>query len=257
MAASRSLSAAAAAREAQFPCDPTNCTAPSKWYIRTVGLDDAVIKSIAAFVYKSGDGLVDGGDCSVCLGEFSDGEVVKLLPKCSHAFHQPCVDTWLRSHVNCPLCRAPVVVPAAGAETPAAADGSVSGRLENTQIEISQPQNQDECAITINLDAGSSSSSSRPLDDENGLQPIRRSVSMDSSSLAKLMLRVESEPEVKLGEEKREIEVQGVILSKKKGEGVDCFGKQSVERSLSSRSGRLFFPRCRRGRARSSSVLPL
>uniref|UniRef100_A0A0E0BA22 RING-type E3 ubiquitin transferase n=1 Tax=Oryza glumipatula TaxID=40148 RepID=A0A0E0BA22_9ORYZ len=54
---------------------------------------------------RHGDGFVDRTDCSVCLGEFRDGESLRLLPKCSHAFHVPCIDTWLRSHSNCPLCR--------------------------------------------------------------------------------------------------------------------------------------------------------
>uniref|UniRef100_N1QPX1 RING-type E3 ubiquitin transferase n=1 Tax=Aegilops tauschii TaxID=37682 RepID=N1QPX1_AEGTA len=32
---------------------------------------------------------------------------------CGHAFHVPCIDTWLRAHVNCPLCRSDVIDPAA------------------------------------------------------------------------------------------------------------------------------------------------
>jgi hypothetical protein len=31
----------------------------------------------------------------VCLGEFNDGELVRL-PCCEHPFHAPCIDTWLR-----------------------------------------------------------------------------------------------------------------------------------------------------------------
>lgn len=79
------------------------------WYIRTVGLEQSVIDSIAVFKYNKGDGLIEGTDCSVCLSEFEDDESLRLLPKCSHAFHITCIDTWLRSHKNCPLCRAPVV----------------------------------------------------------------------------------------------------------------------------------------------------
>ncbi|KAF1001522.1 hypothetical protein AG4045_000284, partial [Apium graveolens] len=50
-----------------------------------------------------------GTDCSVCLTEFQDDETLRLLPKCNHAFHIPCIDTWLRSHTTCPLCRAGIV----------------------------------------------------------------------------------------------------------------------------------------------------
>ncbi|KAG9129185.1 hypothetical protein Leryth_006438 [Lithospermum erythrorhizon] len=80
------------------------------WFIRTAGLNQSVIDSISIIRYKSGDGLVEGGDCSVCLGEFEEDESLRLLPKCSHAFHIHCIDTWLRAHKNCPLCRAPIVV---------------------------------------------------------------------------------------------------------------------------------------------------
>lgn len=52
--------------------------------------------------------------CTVCLGEFHDGELLRLLPKCGHAFHVSCIDTWLRAHANCPLCRAVVVAPPPG-----------------------------------------------------------------------------------------------------------------------------------------------
>jgi len=89
------------------------------WYIRTVGLDEEAINSIAVTPYRAGAGLLGAADCSVCLGEFHDGELVRLLPKCGHAFHVPCIDTWLRAHVNCPLCRSDVLDPAvtAGEET--------------------------------------------------------------------------------------------------------------------------------------------
>lgn len=69
------------------------------------GLDEALIKSITVCKYKRGDGLVEGTDCSVCLSEFQENESLRLLPKCSHAFHLPCIDTWLKSHSTCPLCR--------------------------------------------------------------------------------------------------------------------------------------------------------
>lgn len=80
------------------------------WHVPTAGLDEALIKTITVCKYKKGDGLVEGTDCSVCLSEFEEDEGIRLLPKCSHAFHLPCIDTWLKSHSNCPLCRANIIV---------------------------------------------------------------------------------------------------------------------------------------------------
>lgn len=103
------------------------------WYIRTKGLDERAISAIAAVVYdakKRGAGASSdgGGSCAVCLAEFRHGETLRLLPRCAHAFHRACIDTWLRAHVNCPLCRAPVQV-AAAAANPNPAPGT-SGRRE-------------------------------------------------------------------------------------------------------------------------------
>ncbi|XP_076892048.1 RING-H2 finger protein ATL52-like [Bidens hawaiensis] len=46
------------------------------------------------------------GTCAVCLGEFEENEDVRIMPECSHVFHVSCIDMWLFSHDNCPLCRA-------------------------------------------------------------------------------------------------------------------------------------------------------
>ncbi|GJT60547.1 RING-H2 finger protein ATL54-like protein [Tanacetum coccineum] len=79
------------------------------WYITTIGLQPSVINSISVIKFKKDDSLIEGTDCSVCLSEFQDDETLRLLPKCNHAFHIPCIDTWLSSHTNCPLCRASIL----------------------------------------------------------------------------------------------------------------------------------------------------
>jgi hypothetical protein len=82
------------------------------------GLEETLINKITVCKYKRGDGFVDSTDCSVCLGEFRDGESLRLLPKCSHAFHLPCIDTWLKSHSNCPLCRCNIAFVTVGVVSP-------------------------------------------------------------------------------------------------------------------------------------------
>ncbi|CAN6236082.1 unnamed protein product [Urochloa humidicola] len=82
----------------------------------STGLDEALISKITLCKYKRGDASVHTNttDCSVCLGEFRDGESLRLLPKCGHAFHQQCIDKWLKSHSNCPLCRSNITFIAVG-----------------------------------------------------------------------------------------------------------------------------------------------
>ncbi|CAM0909266.1 unnamed protein product [Alopecurus aequalis] len=46
-----------------------------------------------------------GAGCAICLSDFADGEVVRVLPVCGHRFHLACVDRWLASRCSCPTCR--------------------------------------------------------------------------------------------------------------------------------------------------------
>ncbi|KAL6987174.1 RING-type E3 ubiquitin transferase [Sarracenia purpurea var. burkii] len=69
------------------------------------GVDRSVIESLPIFRFRSLQGEKDGLECAVCLNRFEPAEVLRLLPKCNHAFHVECVDTWLDAHSTCPLCR--------------------------------------------------------------------------------------------------------------------------------------------------------
>ncbi|KAL9243008.1 hypothetical protein vseg_016950 [Gypsophila vaccaria] len=92
------------------------------------GLDEWLINNIPAFQFKS-SGDVDNNNnnnnesnesnsnsssnnnnscfrgCVVCLSEFKDQEILRILPKCSHTFHLDCIDVWLLKNASCPLCR--------------------------------------------------------------------------------------------------------------------------------------------------------
>ncbi|KAL9684334.1 hypothetical protein QQ045_021770 [Rhodiola kirilowii] len=78
--------------------------------LAAAGLPKEIIDSINMEKYKGNKSSAGSTDCSVCLAEFEEGDTLKLLPMCNHAFHIHCIDTWLRSHTNCPLCRANIVL---------------------------------------------------------------------------------------------------------------------------------------------------
>lgn len=87
-----------------YPFDPTgtfHVFSPS-------GLVESAIKTIPLSIYSRKS---NSHNCAICLLEFRESDYVRTLPVCSHAFHVDCIDIWLRSHANCPLCRACIFRP--------------------------------------------------------------------------------------------------------------------------------------------------
>ncbi|XP_024403101.1 RING-H2 finger protein ATL43 [Physcomitrium patens] len=78
--------------------------APAAFHV-DAGLDRAIVEALPMFTFASLQGVKEGLECAVCLSRFEDADILRLLPKCKHAFHLDCVDTWLVSHSTCPLCR--------------------------------------------------------------------------------------------------------------------------------------------------------
>ena len=78
--------------------------------LSTKGLDSSTIRAIPLFIYEHNKAKEDEElDWVICLSAFEGGEVGRCLPKCGHGFHVECIDMWLSSHSNCPICRAIVV----------------------------------------------------------------------------------------------------------------------------------------------------
>ncbi|GLJ23749.1 hypothetical protein SUGI_0450440 [Cryptomeria japonica] len=48
---------------------------------------------------------IEDAVCTVCLGEYEEKDILRVLPTCGHAFHINCIDVWLRQHSTCPVCR--------------------------------------------------------------------------------------------------------------------------------------------------------
>ncbi|XP_043699792.1 RING-H2 finger protein ATL57-like [Telopea speciosissima] len=84
------------------------------------GIDLSTIQSLPLFAY---DGNVkELVDCPICLTEFEEKEIVKMIPFCGHLFHPQCIDMWLSAHGSCPICRStqlllPLPLPPHGIES--------------------------------------------------------------------------------------------------------------------------------------------
>ncbi|KAL3497813.1 hypothetical protein ACH5RR_040545 [Cinchona calisaya] len=73
-----------------------------------LGIDPKIIESFPTFTYSSVKDYRKekyGLECAICLVEFRDDDVLRLLTACCHVFHQECIDLWLEKHKTCPVCR--------------------------------------------------------------------------------------------------------------------------------------------------------
>ncbi|KAG7948962.1 hypothetical protein I3843_13G036200 [Carya illinoinensis] len=79
--------------------------------IEVIGLDEAALHRFPKLLYsqtklnKAGDSSTASACCSICLADYRDADLLRLLPDCGHLFHRKCVDPWLRLHPTCPVCR--------------------------------------------------------------------------------------------------------------------------------------------------------
>ncbi|KAK9137949.1 hypothetical protein Sjap_008543 [Stephania japonica] len=162
-------------------------------------------------------------ECAVCLNEFEDEEKIRVLPSCSHLFHIDCIDVWLQSNANCPLCRTsisvqPHPIPALFTLLPAPPrrdpdrftdhqvyihDNFVTIEVRNNGDPELPTTTHQSSANPINpsplkakkpnrvSSMGDECIDVRTKDDRFSVQPIRRSISMDSSADRQLLLSVQ------------------------------------------------------------------
>ncbi|KAL7107911.1 hypothetical protein ACP275_06G083200 [Erythranthe tilingii] len=73
------------------------------------GLDEATLSTYPQSAYSQIGGAREGKSnasaCSICLADYKEADLVRLIPSCGHLFHLECIDPWLILHPTCPVCR--------------------------------------------------------------------------------------------------------------------------------------------------------
>ncbi|KAL7612974.1 putative RING-H2 finger protein ATL71 [Lactuca sativa] len=108
-------------RRMHFQLSPPTTTSDGSddYHITTLpkGLCDDVISTFPTLLYSeammthNADSETDTHNtnycsgCAICLMDYKPSDVLRLLPECCHLFHLRCIDTWLKVHPTCPVCR--------------------------------------------------------------------------------------------------------------------------------------------------------
>ncbi|CAA3004458.1 RING-H2 finger ATL70-like, partial [Olea europaea subsp. europaea] len=73
-------------------------TTNDNWWHRR-GLDETTISTYPQFIYsqlKLHKCESSSSACSICLADYKDTDLIRLLPDCGHFFHFKCIDPWLK-----------------------------------------------------------------------------------------------------------------------------------------------------------------
>jgi len=76
---------------------------------RRRGVPSGIVASLptqkfVAEVPAEGEEAEEPDCCSICLEDYVDGAMLKILP-CAHKFHNECIKAWLHRNATCPLCK--------------------------------------------------------------------------------------------------------------------------------------------------------
>ncbi|GLJ37775.1 hypothetical protein SUGI_0767810 [Cryptomeria japonica] len=69
---------------------------------------EAVRDSHSTIVYDSKHAALaqlEDRSCSICLDDYRDWEILRILMDCKHVYHVDCIDAWLMRSASCPICR--------------------------------------------------------------------------------------------------------------------------------------------------------
>jgi hypothetical protein len=59
----------------------------------------------AATVLRQASSDDEEAQCSICQDGYTEGQAIRTIQHCHHAFHKNCIDPWFQRNVRCPVCR--------------------------------------------------------------------------------------------------------------------------------------------------------
>ena len=73
------------------------------YFINCKEINNKVCKPVR--IKENDDLIINKECCNICCEDYIVGQYKRTLPACNHIFHKKCVDKWLKSKSNCPICR--------------------------------------------------------------------------------------------------------------------------------------------------------
>jgi hypothetical protein len=73
------------------------------YFINCKEINNKVCKPVR--IKESDDLIINKECCNICCEDYIKGQYKRILPDCNHIFHKKCVDKWLKTKSNCPICR--------------------------------------------------------------------------------------------------------------------------------------------------------
>jgi len=66
-----------------------------------------IIKNIKIKEYTLNENNHDNERCPICLEDYNIGDILNELI-CNHFYHKNCINNWIISNNNCPICRSSI-----------------------------------------------------------------------------------------------------------------------------------------------------
>lgn len=163
------------------------------------GLDPSLMEAFPTFLYASVKDLRNENskkyslECAICLVEFDEDSMLRLLTVCCHVFHQECIDLWLRSHKTCPVCRMDLDSP-----------------TDNNEEEL----RRSDCDVCIEVKEGDGDDGGGGGDSENSKSVIREQRFVRSHSTGHSIVMIRGGDERKDGDGDDDDDKYKLILAK-------------------------------------------